>query len=260
MILTQTIQQQVLLIMLNRPEHANALHPDMVTALLEQLEVAANNRSLRALVICGEGKHFCAGADLKSFENAANVSDQQRLHDARQLALLFRQLDHLPLHTIAMVRGAVRGGGCGLVCCCDTVIADTSASFAFSELRLGLIPATILPYIRQAIGERQSRHLVLSASGFDVQQALQSGLVHRVVDPQALEAEVDNFIQQVLKTAPDASRYCKQLILSPAPAADDCVDITARQLASQLLQQECRQGIDAFLNRTPPPWEKRYED
>ncbi|VAW65094.1 Methylglutaconyl-CoA hydratase [hydrothermal vent metagenome] len=239
---------------LNRADCSNAFNEQMVTDLHVIFERISQDKNARLLVISGAGDVFCAGADLNAMAGYADLTTEENFNSALQLALLLDKLNQLPVTTIAKVNGPAMGGGVGLLCCCDIVIAAHSAVFSLSELRLGLLPATILPYVINATGVRQARYMALSGKVFNVERALQLGLVHESVEAYHLDAEVEQCIGKLLRTAPEASVKCKQLLLASQRLTEQDIEQSARLLADIRQTPEAQAGIMAFLNHTTPPW------
>jgi methylglutaconyl-CoA hydratase len=247
----------VLRLTLDRPERHNAFNEHLIAQLTQALEEAAADGQLRAVVLAGNGPSFSAGADVDWMARQAVASHQDNLRDARALARLMRTLDTLPVPTIAVVQGAAYGGGVGLAACCDIVIAADNARFALSEVRLGLLPAVISPYVVAAIGARQARRWFTTGQPFAAGRAQQMGLVHEVVAAQALEAAVEEQLQLLLQAAPHASRTARQLIADVVlraadPAAQD--HHNAALIANLRAGAEGREGLAAFLEKRAPQW------
>ena len=249
-------QGAVLRLTMNRPERHNAFNEELIAALTTALEQAAGDAGLRALVLAGNGPSFSAGADLDWMARLARASEQQNLADAQALARLMRTLDSLPLPTIAAVQGVAYGGGVGLAACCDIVIAADNARFALSEVRLGLLPAAISPYVIAAIGARQARRWFATGQAFDARRAQEMGLVHELVSAEALEAAVQQQLQLLLQAAPQACRAAKALVARVAHRQDaQSLDLdNARLIARLRADDEGREGLDAFLNKRRASW------
>ncbi len=247
-------------LILNRPERHNAFDEVLIAAMSERLEQAARQPGLRVLVLRGTGKHFSAGADLNWMQRAAKYDETQNLTDARQLAQLLRQLDQFPHPTLALVQGAAYGGALGLITCCDLVAAAADSRFCLSEVRLGLIPATISPYVLRALGPRQARRYMLTAEIIDAAAAERLGLVHLLAAPdQRLDEAAAPFIQAIIRNGPHALAAAKQLIRDFTGQTIDeaLIDSSARRLARLRVGIEAREGLDAFLNKRPPAWEDK---
>ncbi len=246
-------------LMLDRPDKSNALNQELIQALREAIDDISHNDQARLLLISAAGKVFCAGADLEWMRASLDYDHQRNITDALELAKLLDSLYGLNIPVIACVNGPAFGGGVGLLCCCDTVIVSDISCFAFSELCLGLIPATILHYVIKAIGIRQARHLLLSAERFDAETAYRLGLAHKLSSSASLQQEVDGSINAYLRTAPLASRRLKQVLRSRHTLSPEELEATAQLLAEVRQTAEARQGIEAFLNQHTPPWQDTQE-
>ncbi len=239
---------------LNRPEQRNAFNGDTILELLETFDTLSNDDETRVIVLGGEGKSFCAGADLGWMRALAMSGDNRE--GARTMARLFGQIDACRKPVIARIHGATIGGGMGILSGCDIVIAVEGAKFSFSEVRLGLAPAVISPFVIRRIGRRVARQIFVTGERFAAPRAYELGLVDRVVaDEAALDAAVDETIHQILLGAPEASIACKELArtvgdLDPEAAFDFTADLIARLRASP----EGQEGMMAFLQRRSPSW------
>lgn len=243
---------------LDRPEQHNAFDDALIDALNQELEKLARDDSVRVVVLRAQGKSFSAGADLNWMRRLADYDEAQNHADAMRLAELMRNLYQLPKPTIAQVQGAAFGGGVGLVACCDIAIAGEQALFCLSEVKLGLIPAVISPYVINAIGARAARRYILTAESFDAEHACRLGLVHEVVAAADLDATVEKQIGRLLDCGPRAQSAAKDLILAVAgrPLDQDLVEETARRIASIRASAEGREGLNAFLEKRSPAWIK----
>ena len=252
-------QRGVGTIMLDRPEQHNAFDDSLIAELIQRLADLAADETVRIVVLRARGKSFSAGADLNWMRRMADYDEAQNLADAMQLAELMRSLNALPKPTIARVQGAAFGGGVGLIACCDIALASARALFSLSEVKLGLIPAVISPYVVKAIGERAARRYMLSAERFDAQQAARLGLVHEIVDHDELDIRLDDMITTLLESGPAAQAAAKDLILDIAGKAVDpsLIENTARRIAKVRASDEGREGLNAFLQKRKPGWVKR---
>lgn len=241
---------------LNRPEVRNAFHADTITELTEVFAALADDPTLRAVVLASTGTAFCAGADLHWMRQTADYSWVDNHRDASRLANMLWTLQRCPVPVIAEVQGDCYGGGVGLVSCCDVVVAAESAQFCLSEARLGLIPATISPYVIHAIGERAARRYFVTAERFSAERAQAMGLVHEVVPATALGQTTQGLIDSVLRNGPLAVRACKQLVrdIGQTPITHELRDVTARRIADIRASDEGKAGLNAFLTRGTPPW------
>jgi methylglutaconyl-CoA hydratase len=241
---------------LNRPEVHNAFDPEMVAELTTALENLRGNDRVRAVVIAGAGKSFCAGADIAHMRRSAKFSRAQNEKAALTSARMFHALYTLDKPTIAAVHGAVRGGGCGIVAACDIAIAARTATFRLSEVKIGIVPAMISPYVIAAIGERQSRRYMLSGEEFDCAEAWRIGLVHELVEEADLGTCVGRMLGQLYSSGPKAMHAIKQLIPKSARSAigPGIVDETARIIAGIRATPEAQEGLTAFLEKRKPKW------
>ena len=245
-------------ITLTRPEVHNAFNDILIAGLTTVLAGFGTDERVRAVVLQAKGRSFSAGADLKWMRSMADNSEAENLKDARALADLMRTLNELPRPTIALCQGPTFGGGIGLLACCDIVIAAETANFSFSEVRLGLIPSVISPYVMAAIGERPMRRYFLTAESFSAADALRLGLVHQVVPDEALGDAGIHVLRALLRGGPRAQIEAKDLILavSGRPIDDDLIEDTAQRIARLRSSEEGREGIDAFLEKRRPRWTK----
>ena len=252
----QTDRRGVATLTLNRAAKHNAFDDTMITDLLQALDDIENNSTIRVLVLGAAGKNFSAGADLDWMRRMADYDHAQNLADARQLARLMYRLNRLNKPVIARVQGASFGGGVGLIACCDIAIASGDAIFSLSEVRLGLIPSVISPYVIAAIGSRAARRYFLSGERFDAEQALRLGLVHEVVEPEALDARLEQCIGTLLISGPNAQTAAKDLIhhVDASPIDETLIEETARRIADIRASDEGREGLDAFLQKRKPGW------
>ncbi len=242
---------------LNCPEVHNAFDDSMIDALITHLAQIEENSAVRVLVLRSNGKNFSAGANLNWMRRMAENSLQENLEDAGQLALLMQRLNDLSKPSIALVQGAAYGGAVGLAACCDMVIAVENGLFCLSEVKIGLIPAVISPYVVRAMGERQSRRYFLTAEAFSATQAQQFGLVHEVVaDLAALDTLKDHLIATLLKNSPQGVAAAKDLIYAVSSKVIDqaVIDDTARRIADIRVSREGQEGLSAFLNKRKPNW------
>ncbi|MDP5292183.1 enoyl-CoA hydratase-related protein [Oceanimonas sp. CHS3-5] len=243
-------------LVLNTPERRNVMNEATIEAFHQCLNEAEAKPGLRLLVLKAEGKHFCAGADLGWMLRAAELSQSQNRADAARLAELLWRLDRFAHPTLALVQGAAYGGALGLVCACDIVIAADNARFSLSETRLGLIPATISPYVLRVLGARQARRFMLSAEVIDAVRAERLGLVHEVTT-QPLEQAAAAVIEALLRGGPNAQAAAKALIQDYAgqPVNRALVADSAHRLATLRITDEAREGLAAFLEKRTPDWE-----
>lgn len=241
---------------LNRPAVHNAFDDDLITRLDGILDTLAGDPAVRVVALAANGKSFSAGADLTWMRRVADYTHDQNLADAKRLAGMLRRLAHLPKPTLALVQGAAFGGGVGLVACCDIAIASERALFSLSEVKLGLIPATISPFVIDAIGARQARRLFVTAERFDAPAALALGLVHVVCAADELAARAGECIDALLDNSPQAMAAAKALVRDVAgrPIDDALLDDVAERIARQRVAGEGREGVRAFLEKRRPHW------
>lgn len=241
---------------LNRPEIHNAFDDDLIARLTDALRQVEADPAVRAVVLASSGKSFSAGADLNWMKRMAGYSEAENLADARALAEMLRTLNRLAKPTVALVQGAAFGGGVGLVACCDIAVAATPARFALTEVRLGILPAVISPYVVAAIGERAARRYLLTAERFDAVEAQRIGLVHAVVEPEQLEATGAALLGELAKAGPLALGETKDLIfrVSRGPVDAAMIEDTAGRITRIRASAEGREGIGAFLDKRPPAW------
>jgi methylglutaconyl-CoA hydratase len=245
-------------ITLARPEVHNAFNEVMIGELTAALRELGADAGVRAVVLAAEGKSFSAGADLEWMKRAATYGPDENLADAQALAELMRTLNTLPKPTIARVHGVAFGGGVGLAACCDIAVAAEGAVFSLSEVRLGLIPAVIAPYVIAAMGERAARRWFLTGERFSAAGALRCGLVHQVTPAEGLDDAVEALLARLGEGAPGAQGASKELIFTVAnrPASPELIADTARRIASLRAGAEAREGIAAFLEKRAPAWRR----
>lgn len=241
---------------LNRPEVHNAFDDAIIARLTETFESLGKRDDVRVVVVAANGKSFSAGADLGWMRRMANYSEAENRADAEQLARLIHVLDSLPKPTVARVQGAAIGGGVGLVAACDVAVASEAASFALSEVRLGLIPAVISPYVIGAIGPRHARRYMLTAERFDAAEAKRIGLVHDVVPAAELDAAVASVVDALLLGGPEAVRESKLLARDVGGSPNEGVRAdTARRIARLRASPEGKEGVSSFLEKRKPRWQ-----
>jgi len=255
-LLTERTEQGVATLRLNRPEVHNALDGALIAALTDALGQVDADPAVRTVLLAANGQSFSAGADLQWMRRMAEASEAENEADARALAELMRRLDRLSKPAVAAVQGPVFGGGVGLVACCDIAIAADTAVFALSEVRLGLIPAVVSPYVIAAIGPRAARRYFLTAERFDAAEALRLGLVHRVVPAAELTTATDRLLAMLAEGGPRAQAEAKRLIadVTGRPIDAALIDDTAGRIARIRASAEGREGIAAFLSKRKPSW------
>ena len=241
-------------ITLNRPDRHNAFDEGFIAALTQAFGSAKN---ARAIILRGAGASFCAGADLSWMKRASEWSREENEADARKLSDMLTAIDGSPAPVIAVAHGSIYGGGVGMIACADIVVATPDAKFRLSEVRLGLTPATISPYVLAAIGARQARRYFATAELFDAVTAHDIGLVHELADDErGAEAWVDAWLKHVLAAAPGAVAEAKALARDFAgrPVTDELRAETARRIAGRRADSEGREGVSAFLSKRKPDW------
>jgi len=238
----------VLFITLNRPEVRNAFNDELIGALTDAF--AKLPTGTRAVVLAGEGPSFCAGGDLEWMRKAAAYSTKQNVEDATRLTLLFGTIQRCSAVVVARVHGHAFGGGCGLVSAADVAVASTSAKFSFSEVKLGLIPATIAPFVLQKLGPGHARALFTTGEVFDAHRAHHVGLVHEVVMPEGLDVAVDAKLNAILAAGPKATIAARDLTLDDLSLFDEA----PKRLAAARASEEGKEGVAAFLEKRKATW------
>jgi methylglutaconyl-CoA hydratase len=244
-------------ITLNRPDLHNAFNDEVIARLTRLFAEVTANKKIRAMVLASTGASFSAGAELGWMKRAATFTYEENLADARKIAQMMDDLARIPKPTIALVQGAAYGGGVGLVSACDIVIAIATATFSLSEVKLGLIPATISPHVVAAIGARQAKRYFTTAERFDGVTAQRIGLVHEIVGaPEDLGATRDRILSQILQAGPEAVAAAKDLVFAVAgqPINPELMDDTARRIADRRMSAEGQEGLSAFLEKRKPNW------
>jgi len=243
-------------IWMNRPDVHNAFNAEVISDLTNAFHTLSLVESVRVVILAGRGKSFSAGADLNWMKAAGEASLEANFEDARKLANMLRALAELEKPTIARVQGAALGGGMGLAAACDICIASLKATFATSEVKFGIIPSAISPYVVRAIGARQSSRYFQTAERIDARRALQIGLVHEAVDDEGLDAAIEAIVRSLLAGGPKAQAAAKKLIRDVAdrPIVDELVEETARRIAALRTTPEAKEGLAAFIEKRPPHW------
>jgi methylglutaconyl-CoA hydratase len=245
------------LLTMNRPERHNAFDDALITELTDALRAMEAEDGIRVVVLSGAGKSFSAGADLNWMKRMAGFSKEDNMRDAMGLGALMRTLAHLRKPTVARVHGAAYGGGVGLVACCDVAIASQGATFSLSEVKLGLIPAVISPYVVAAIGERAARRYFLTGERFDAAEAWRLGLLHELgSDEGEMDEKIGFVVDAMLACGPVAQREAKELIRAVAgrPVTSEVIQDTAERIARVRSSPEGREGVSAFLEKRRAAW------
>ncbi|QBF83978.1 gamma-carboxygeranoyl-CoA hydratase [Shewanella maritima] len=242
-------------LILDRAEKHNAFDEVMIAEMITAIEAFAADDACQMLMLKANGKNFSAGADLNWMRKQAQMDFEQNLSDANQLAKLMHVLDKFPKPTIALVNGAAFGGALGLICCCDIAIANSRASFCLSEVKLGLIPAVISPYVVRAMGNRQARRYMLTAERFDAQTALSHQVIHEINDD--LEAAAKPFIDAFKANSPQGMAWVKTLVakLEDGVIDQNTLNYTSEQIAKIRVSDEGQEGLNAFFEKRMPNWQ-----
>ncbi len=250
------IQGAIYWLTINRGAKHNAFDDHLLLDMQRCLDEAIANPQIKIIILKANGKHFSAGADLDWMQRMAGYTEEENIKDALVLAKVMRTLHQSAKPTIAMIHGSAFGGGAGLAAACDIAIAATNARFCFSEVKLGLIPAVISPYVVKAIGARAANALFISAELFDAARAKELHLIHHCVPESELQEFTLNYAQQICRNAPEAVQQAKCLVESVANKAidDELVRYTAQLIAQKRVSPEGREGIHAFLNKETPNW------
>ena len=256
------VKNGVAKLILNRPDVHNAFDDVLIQKIINALHDIENNDSVQVLVLTSNGKHFSAGADLNWMKRMAVLTEQENRNDAQQLAQLMHTLNNLNKPTVALINGAAYGGAVGLIACCDMAIATQRSRFCLSEVKIGLSPAVISPFVVSAIGERAARRYFLSAEVFDAQSAEKLGLLHEVVADEAeLTHKGNQLINTLLLNSPQAMGKTKQLIktVSRGEIDNNMRDYTVNLIASIRVSEEGQEGLASFLEKRKPSWVEKNE-
>jgi len=240
---------------LNRPEVRNAFNDELVERVTRAARTLARPGPSRVVILEGAGQVFCAGADLKWMSRMVAYSREENMLDASRVAIMFQALDTLPLPVVARVQGAALGGGAGLAAVADVVVAAEDAVFGFTEVKLGILPAVISPYVLAKIGRSTARHLFLTGERFSAARAREVGLVHHVVPAADLDATVDRVVRDLLTSSPSAIAATKELLrLIACESTDNVIGVTSEAIAEQRVSPEGQEGMRAFLEKRKPDW------
>ena len=243
-------------ITLTMPEIRNAFSDEVIQAVTEAFADVGARADVRAVVLAAEGPAFCAGANLNWMRRMADYTRAENLADASKLAAMLRTIAECPKPTIARVQGDVYAGGMGLVAACDMAVSVDTAGFCLSEVKLGLIPATISPYVIRAMGARAAHRYFLTAERFDAAEALRTGFVHAVVGADQLDAKVDELARALTSASPNAVRACKKLVMDVAEREINArlIAATVEGIADIRASDEGREGVQSFLQKRKPAW------
>ncbi len=249
------VENRTARVTLARPEVRNAFNEVLIAELTAAFSEIAGDPEIRVLVLTGRGKAFCAGADLHWMGKMRDFSFEENLEDSLALARMLRALHDLPIPTLAAGNGATIGGGTGLVAACDIALASHRAEFSLSEVKLGLVPACVGPYVIEKIGIRWAKELFLTGQRFSADRAREAGLVNEVVPAALLGARTEEYVSQLLSSGPDALRYAKELIHRvPGMDLDHAGPFTAEMIAKLRIGEEAQEGMAAFFEKRRPRW------
>ncbi|WP_234266399.1 enoyl-CoA hydratase/isomerase family protein [Hydrogenophaga sp. NFH-34] len=254
--LTVAVQDRIARITLTRPEVRNAFNDDVIQQLKAAFETVGARDDVRAVVLAAEGPAFCAGADLNWMRRMADYTRDENIADAGQLAAMLKAIYECPQPTIAAVQGDVFAGGMGLVAACDMAVSVRTATYCLSEVKLGLIPATISPYVIRAMGARAAHRYFLTAERFSAEEAHRIGFVHELVEADALAAKVAELAAALVSASPAAVRACKKLVQDVAGRAIDAplIAATVEGIADIRASEQGREGVASFLQKRKPAW------
>jgi methylglutaconyl-CoA hydratase len=245
----------VLSVTLNRPEVHNAFNDELIAEAIAVFTSIEDRQDIRAVVLRGDGPNFCAGADLNWMSRMVSYTRDENIRDSSLLAKMYALIDDCPFPVVGRIQGAAIGGGVGLVSVCDIAIATSDAKFGLSEVKLGILPAVISPYVIGKIGASHARALFLTGERFDAERALRIGLVHRVVESASLDEAVGETLKQLRSSGPEAVRECKKLIrFVSANERVDSIPYTIDAIATRRTSDEGQAGMSAFLAKQKAPW------
>jgi methylglutaconyl-CoA hydratase len=256
-LLNVEVSEGVARVTLNRPAVRNAFNAQLIEELRTTFRNIAEGalREVRAVVLGGAGQSFCAGADVSWMRSSLEFTHEQNVADATHMANMFDHINRCPVPVIARIQGAALGGGVGLAAVCDIVVAAEDAVWAFSEVKLGIAPAVISPYVLAKIGRSHARALFLTAERFDSRRAQQIGLAHVVVPEEQLEAEVERLVREIKSSSPKAIAKAKELIATvPTLSPTEAMELTAQTIAALRISPEGQEGLRAFLEKRKPGW------
>jgi methylglutaconyl-CoA hydratase len=255
--LRRTEEGPVATVILARPEARNALNAELIDELTRCFEEFAEDEEMRVVVLSGEGRSFCAGADIGYMRDTATFSYEENLEDARRLAMMFWTIDECPKPVVARVQGAAMGGGAGLLAVADVVVADSEARFVFSEIRLGIAPATISPFVVRKIGVSHARSLFLTGERFGSERAREIGLVHSIVSKDGLDEAVEEKVRELLEGGPVAQATLKGLLRRLETTEPmEAPGLTSRVISELRTGEEGQEGLAAFLEKREPRWRR----
>lgn len=247
-------KEGALYLVLNRPEVHNAFNSELIENILLTLDEAADNDAVRMLILTGSGTNFCAGGDINYMQSLGTNSFEENKEDAMQMAYLMQALNEFPKPTIARVNGAAYGGGVGLLCCCDMAFGTENTKVCLSEVKIGMVPATIGPYVLKTIGVRNAHRLMLTAEVVQGQDAVDHQLLTDLFKEEEFDQQIQSIAKKISQNAPEALNITKALLLNLAyqPINDGVVDYTADVIANVRASKEGKEGLAAFLERRKP--------
>ncbi|WP_444924861.1 enoyl-CoA hydratase-related protein [Microbulbifer sp. DLAB2-AF] len=250
------VEESILTITLNRPEVHNCLNDKMVLELEDAFKKMQSNKDVRLIIVKAKGRSFCAGADLNDMKRMVKFTKEENVEESTHLSRLMEAVRKSRIPTLALVQGPVYGGGCGLVACCDVSVASPAVTFCFSEVKLGLIPAVISPYIWKRIGAGNMRRYFITAEMIDAYEARRIGLVHTVVQQDDLHAEAERISHHILNNSPAALRAAKDLIdtIEVDPYCEKTRKYTIEAIADIRVSKEGQEGLSAFFEKRPAAW------
>ncbi|USD42651.1 enoyl-CoA hydratase/isomerase family protein [Vibrio sp. SCSIO 43135] len=257
-VLTDITDNGVATITLNRVDKSNAFDASIIQSLTHEIDTLSSDIGIRCLVLRGNGKHFSAGADLHWMKSMANKSKQENQDDAVQLAKLMQALDNFPHPTIAVVHGSAFGGALGLICCCDIALGTESSIFCLSEVKIGLIPATIGPYVCRAIGQRHARRYMLTGERIEAKTAVDIGLLHYLCSHNTLQESLNHILKQILSNSPAAVSKAKTLcqLCDSTPIDTALINETSQMIADIRVSKQGQEGLNAYFEKRLPNWVK----
>lgn len=254
--LLQTLSGGVATVTLNRPEVRNAFNDDMIAELTQAFTALGQRADVRCIVLAADGAAFCAGADLNWMRRMADYTHAENLADAAQLAHMLNVIYQCPHPTVARIQGDVYAGGMGLVAACDIAVSSANAHYCLSEVKLGLVPATISPYVVRAMGARAAHRYFLTAERFSAQEAHRLGFVHEVTAAEALDEKVAELTAALVSVSPLAAKACKQLVHDVAERviSDELMALTVQGIADIRSSEQGKEGVQSFLQKRKPSW------
>jgi len=254
--LTIHIEALVATVTLNRPEVRNAFNQEVIAEMTQAFVELGLREDVRCVVLAANGPAFCAGADLNWMRSMADYTYDQNMEDANRLATMLQAVYECPKPVIARIQGDVYAGGMGLVAACDIAVSADTAGYCLSEVKLGLIPATISPYVIRAMGARAAHRYFLTAERFEAAEALRMGFVHEVVTAEVLDAKVAEIVKALVSAGPEAVKLCKQLVQDVAGQAitPELTQMTVQGIADVRVSPEGREGVQSFLQKRKPSW------